>query len=82
MPEDSQPQKKMKSVNINSASAEEISECLLLDIELVQKIVDLQTDIRCFSKGFVLNMSLFDELMALQTIETNCNFKQSVTLQT
>lgn len=59
-PEYSQPQE-MKSVNINSADAEEISECLLLDIELAQKIVDLRTEIQYFSS--------IDELFMIDGID-------------
>lgn len=48
---DTQPQEsqEMKSVNINTASADEISECLLIDIELADEIVSLREQIGYFS---------------------------------
>lgn len=38
----------MKKVNINTASAQELSECLLIDIELAEDIVELRTNIQYF----------------------------------
>lgn len=42
-------EKVMKPVNINTASAEEMAECLLIDLELAEKIVELRGKINQFS---------------------------------
>lgn len=42
-------EKVMKPVNINTASAEEMAECLLIDLELAEKIVELRGKINKFS---------------------------------
>ena len=39
----------MREVNINTASADEISECLLIDIELAEGIVSLREQIGYYS---------------------------------
>ena len=44
-----EPEPEMQKVNINTASAEEIAECLLIDIEQAQKIVHLREKIHYFS---------------------------------
>ena len=44
-----EPEPEMQKVNINTASAEEIAECLLIDIEQAQKIVQLREKIHYFS---------------------------------
>lgn len=44
-----EPEPEMHKVNINTASAEEIAECLLIDIEQAQKIVQLREKIHYFS---------------------------------
>lgn len=44
----------MKQVNINTATAEEISECLLLDDDIACRIVQLRTDIQYFSNSLEL----------------------------
>lgn len=51
IPIDTQPQEpqEMRPVNINTASADEISECLLIDIELADEIVSLREQIGYFS---------------------------------
>lgn len=46
--------KHMKNVNINTASANEISDCLLLDIDLAEKIIDLRNQIQYFSNSLEL----------------------------
>lgn len=42
-------EKVMKTVNINTASAEEMAECLLIDLGLAEKIVELRGKINKFS---------------------------------
>ena len=42
-------EKVMRAVNVNTASAEEISECLILDIEIANQIVDLRNEIEGFT---------------------------------
>lgn len=39
---------RMKKVNINTAGAQELSECLLIDIGLAEDIVELRTNIQYF----------------------------------
>lgn len=46
--------KSMKSVNINKASAQELADCLLLDTEMAQAIVELRTKIQYFSRDLEL----------------------------
>lgn len=41
--------KVMKPVNINTASAEEIADCLLIDLELADKVIELREQIHEFS---------------------------------
>ncbi|MDE6150288.1 MAG: helix-hairpin-helix domain-containing protein [Ruminococcus sp.] len=43
-----------RKVNINTATAEEISDCLLVDIELAEKIIDLRNQIQYFSNSLEL----------------------------
>lgn len=42
-------EKMLRSVNVNTASAEEISECLDIDIEISRQIVDLRNEIEGFT---------------------------------
>ncbi|MDE6149213.1 MAG: helix-hairpin-helix domain-containing protein, partial [Ruminococcus sp.] len=44
----------LKPVNINTATANEISDCLLVDIELAEKIIDLRNQIQYFSNSLEL----------------------------
>ncbi len=61
---DTQPQEsqEMREVNINTASADEISECLLIDIELADEIVSLREQIGYFSS--------VDELFLIDGLES------------
>lgn len=52
--ETSQQLPEMKTVNINTATAQELSECLLIDIELADKIVELRDNIQYFSNDLEL----------------------------
>ena len=47
--EEPEPEPQMRRVNINTASAEEIAECLLIDIEQANRIVELRELISYFS---------------------------------
>ena len=47
--ETEEPEPQMRRVNINTASAEEIAECLLIDIEQANRIVELRELISYFS---------------------------------
>ena len=44
-----EPEPQLRTVNINSADAQEISDCLLIDIELAEKIIELRNQISYFS---------------------------------
>ena len=57
----------MRPVNINTASAEEISKCLLIDAELAEKIVELRAEIHYFSN------SLFNYLIHAFTLRNHVN---------
>lgn len=59
--------RRMKTVNINSASAQELAECLLLDIETAEAIVELRTNIQYFSNYLeLLYVDGFSEEMLLE----------------
>ena len=58
----SQEPQEMRPVNINTASADEISECLLIDIELADEIVSLREQIRYYSS--------VDELFLIDGLES------------
>ena len=60
-----EPEAQMKKVNINKASAEEIAECLLIDIEQARKIVELRELISYFSAPEEL---LMNDTMSKQMI--------------
>lgn len=44
-----EPEPQLRTVNINSADSQEISDCLLIDIELAEKIIELRNQISYFS---------------------------------
>lgn len=59
--------KSMKSVNINTATAEELADCLLIDLELAEAIVELRTNIQYFVNDLeLLYVDGFSEKMLVE----------------
>ena len=57
----------MRTVNINTASAEELSESLLIETELAEAIVELRTNIKYFVNDLeLLYVDGFTEKMLVE----------------
>ncbi len=63
--------KQMKQVNINTATAIEISDALLLDLEICEKIVELRNNIQYYSNSLEL---LYVDEISEQMLSERMNF--------